>query len=325
MTTPIVSVVIVSYNSAGVIRACLESLAGFDGHEVILVDNLSVDDTVAIVRRDFPSVRVIENDNNAGFSRAVNLGAHHARGRHLLLLNPDAYISAATIDALAAKLDADATIGAVSPLLEHEGSELVIVTAGHAPTIGRMFLHQSGLSRLGSRIPALEGHYLFVGDLHGEPRDVDWTSGGCLMVPLPLWQRLGGLSDRWFMYAEDVELCLRIRNEGLRVVVDPGLHATHAMGGSSSDVDGRVSTVWITNLFDLYGWRLGRGPAQQNLWRLIVLAGMYGRTAWFTLSALRPGRAAGARAQIRRFRIYAEALRRAPLTADREPFPARAR
>ncbi|NQX10460.1 glycosyltransferase family 2 protein [Microbacteriaceae bacterium VKM Ac-2855] len=315
--SPVVSIVIVTYNSVGVIRSCLDALVGLAGHEVILVDNLSRDDTVAVVTAEYPFVRVIENSRNDGFSRAVNLGAAQARGRHLLLLNPDAQISATVIDTLAGMLDEDASIGAVAPLLENEGEEVVIVAAGHAPTIGRMFLHQSGLSRLGRRMPALEGHYLFAADLHGEPRDVDWSSGGCLMIPLTIWRRLEGLSDRWFMYAEDVEICLRIRAAGLRVVIDPRLRALHAMGGSSSDVDGRVNTAWIVNLFDLYGWRMARSAAQQRLWRAVVLSGMYGRMGFFTVSSLRPGRAASARAQIRRYRIYTSALRSAPITRER--------
>ncbi|QHC57212.1 glycosyltransferase family 2 protein [Rathayibacter sp. VKM Ac-2760] len=320
---PAVSVVVVTYDSVGVIRSCLDALAVGGGApaglEVLVVDNLSRDDTVAVLRAEYPWVRLIENTENAGFSRAVNLGAAHAKGRNLLLLNPDAQISATAVTALSALLDEDPSVGAVSPLLENEGEEVVIVAAGHAPSIAKMFLHQSGLSRLGRRVRSLEGHYLFAADLPGGPRDVDWVSGGCLMVPLALWRRIGGLSDRWFMYAEDVEFCLRIRAEGLRVVLDPRLHALHAMGGSSSGVDGRVGTAWIVNLFDLYGWRMARGDVQQRLWRAVVLAGMRGRMLWFTVAGRRPGRAESAAAQIHRFRVYAAALRAAPLTRDREP------
>ncbi|MDY0914608.1 glycosyltransferase family 2 protein [Rathayibacter festucae] len=322
-TPPAVSVVVVTYNSVGVIRSCFDALADGGeppaGLEVLVVDNLSRDDTVAVLRAEYPWVRIIENTQNAGFSRAVNLGAAHASGRHLLLLNPDAQISASAVAGLASLLDADPSIGAVSPLLENEGEDVVIVAAGHAPTIAKMLLHQTGLSRLGRRVPALEGHYLFTADLDGGPRDVDWVSGGCLMVPLELWRRLDGLTDRWFMYAEDVELCLRIRAEGLRVVLDPRLHALHAMGGSSSDVDGRVGTDWIVNLFDLYGWRMARSGLQQRFWRAVVLAGMRSRMLWFAVSGRRPGRAASAAAQIHRYRIYTAALRAAPLTPDREP------
>ncbi|MGN7970583.1 glycosyltransferase family 2 protein [Microbacterium sp. 22296] len=321
---PAVSIIVVTYNSLGVIGSCLDALTR-DGEppadtEVIVVDNLSTDDTVAVLREGHPWVRVIENDSNAGFSRAVNLGADHAAGRHLLLLNPDARISAEGVARLSRLLDSDPSIGAASPVLENEGEEVVILAAGHAPTVTRMFLHQSGLSRLGRRWSALEGHYLFAADVREGVRDVDWVSGGCLMVPRDVWRRAGGLTDRWFMYAEDVEFCLRLRAAGLRVIVDAGERAHHALGGSSSGVEGSVNTAWIVNLFDLYGWRMARTGLQQQLWRAIVLAGMHGRLWWFRAAARRRHDPEAAAAQIRRFGIYASALRRAPLTREREPF-----
>lgn len=321
---PDVSIVIVTYNSLGVIGSCLDALmrdgAPPVGAEVIVIDNLSADDTVEMLRARYPWVRVVENDSNAGFSRAVNLAATHARGRHLLLLNPDARISAEGVARLSALLDADPSIGAAAPVLENEGEEVVILAAGHAPTMTKMFLHQSGLSRLGRRWSVLEGHYLFSADVQDGVRDVDWVSGGCLMVPVDTWRRAGGLTDRWFMYAEDVEFCLRLRAAGLRVVIDAGQRAHHALGGSSSGVEGAVNTAWIVNLFDLYGWRMARSDRQQRLWRAIVLAGMHGRLWWFRASTLRGRDRRAAAAQIRRFDIYASALRRAPLTSDREPF-----
>lgn len=322
--SPAVSIIVVTYNSLGVIGSCLDALTR-DGEppadtEVIVVDNLSTDDTVAVLRERHPWVHVIENDSNAGFSRAVNLAAAHAAGRHLLLLNPDARISSEGVARLSRLLDSDPSIGAASPVLENEGEEVVILAAGHAPTMTRMFLHQSGLSRLGRRWSALEGHYLFAADVRKGVRDVDWVSGGCLMVPRDVWRRAGGLTDRWFMYAEDVEFCLRLRAAGLRVIVDAGERAHHALGGSSSGVEGSVNTAWIVNLFDLYGWRMARTGLQQQLWRAIVLAGMHGRLWWFRAAARRRRDPEAAAAQIRRFGIYASALGRAPLTRDREPF-----
>jgi N-acetylglucosaminyl-diphospho-decaprenol L-rhamnosyltransferase len=324
---PVVSVVIVTYNSAQVIAECLDSLTGpltADGtpaftHEIIVVDNQSTDDTVVLVRARFPHVRVILNPENAGFSRAVNLAAGEARGRTLLLLNPDAMIEPQVVDGLAARLLGDPSIGVISPVLENEGEEVRIIAAGHAPTIWRMFLHQTGLSRLGGRFPALEGHYLFASNFAGRPRDVDWTSGGCLMARTDLWRELAGLTDRWFMYAEDVEFCLRVRSSGARVVVDPTLHATHAMGGSSSNVDGRVNTAWIVNLFDLYGWRMARTGAQTALWRKVVEVGMLTRVGYFRLSGLRSGRRASAAQQVARFRIYRRALAEATPARVHEP------
>jgi N-acetylglucosaminyl-diphospho-decaprenol L-rhamnosyltransferase len=316
---PNASVVIVTYNSAQVIRQCLASLTGAAkpaghaplAHEIILIDNASSDDTVAIVRAEFPAVRVILNPDNDGFGRAVNLAAHEA-----------AMIEPAVVDGLAARLLGDPSIGIIAPVLENEGEEVQIIAAGHAPTIWRMFLHQTGISRLSSRLPVLEGHYLFASNFDTHPRDVDWTSGGCLMVRTELWRSLGGLTDRWFMYAEDVEFCLRVRSSGSRVVIEPDLRATHAMGGSSAGVDGSIGTAWIVNLFDLYGWRMARTGLQSALWRRVVESGMLARPTYFRLSALRPGRAESAARQIARFGIYRRALAAATPAPVHEPLRA---
>ncbi len=322
MSEPVsVSVVMVTYNSEAVVHDCLELLGADERIEVIIIDNSSSDNTVASIRRRHPHVRVIENGDNAGFAKAVNKAAATADGRHILLLNPDALIEAAGVLALAARLDRDGTIGAIAPLVGHEGTDVRVIAAGHAPTVRRMFLHESGISRFGASVPALEGHYLFRKSFASSLRDVDWASGGCLMVPTSLWRATGGLTERWFMYAEDVEYCLRLRAAGHRVVVDGNVSAQHEIGGSSAGIDGRVTTAWIENLFDLYSWRLARSSAQVMLWKGIVLAGFRGRWLVLSVRAALPGaHREGSRAGARRFRIYAQGLRRSRPAARREPF-----
>jgi N-acetylglucosaminyl-diphospho-decaprenol L-rhamnosyltransferase len=319
--TPRVSILIVTYNSSAVIRACLSGLKQTSDHEVIVVDNLSTDQTVSIIRDEFPKVRVIENSTNAGFSQAVNKAAVSSRGTKLLLLNPDAVITSQVVTQLASELDMDESIGAISPLLEHEGDDIFVIAAGRAPTIWRMFLHQTGLSRFGRRLSLLEGNYLFRNDFQEQPKDVDWTSGGCLMVRTSAWDLLGGLTDRWFMYAEDVELCLRVRSIGKRVVVDPRVTATHAVGGSSGNVEGRVNTMWITNLYDLYSWRIAPTKIHAFVWKNVMLGGMLGREAVYRWQGfMSPDRKTEARANIRRYGIYRKALRAAKPAERREHF-----
>lgn len=302
-----VTIIIVTYNSAGVIDQCLRSLGERAEHEVLVIDNQSSDNTVASVQEFFPWVRVIENSENAGFSSAVNQAAESAQGRHLFLLNPDALVTSSVVSGLADLLDDDESIGAAAPLVTTEADDLRVITAGHAPTTWRMLLHETGMSRFGTVSRRLEGHYLFRSSFAESPRDVDWSSGGCILVRGTTWRDEGGLSDRWFMYAEDVELCLRIRSRGLRVVVAPAYQALHAVGGSSAGVDGRANPAWIVNLFDLYTWRMARSNADPLLWKAVVLAGFAARWLVFRVreSTIR---ASGARAQRRRYEIYFRAL-----------------
>jgi N-acetylglucosaminyl-diphospho-decaprenol L-rhamnosyltransferase len=307
---PKVSIIIVTYNSAGVIRACLSNLDARSDHEIIIIDNYSVDDTVPIIRVEFPHVTVIQNSTNAGFGSAVNFAASQCRGMTILLLNPDAIISADTVAKLAMALAEDSGIGVIAPLLEHGDDELVIIAAGRAPTIWRMFLHESGASRLGRRFSFLEGNYLFKSGISQFPKDVDWTSGGCLMVSRKLWITQGGFSNRWFMYAEDVEFCLRIRTAGKRVVVDPRFRASHAVGGSSANVDGRINTLWIENLFDLYTWKIAPSRAHSVIWKYVVMSGLIARKLVYDIRSQSRNRStrATAKASSLRYRIYLNAL-----------------
>ncbi|WP_166788824.1 glycosyltransferase family 2 protein [Cryobacterium sp. TMT4-31] len=305
---PAVSVIVVTFNSSAVIRDCLVDLAEPD-HEVIVIDNCSSDDTVRIVTDEFPQIRVIQNKENVGFSRAVNEAAAASKGANLLLLNPDASINSTTVARLAAELDQDASIGAIAPLLGHEGTGIRVIAAGRAPTIWRMFLHQSGLSRLGTKSSFFEGNYLFRNNFSKTPKDVDWASGGCLMVPASTWVALGGLTDRWFMYAEDVDFCLRVRSSGQRVVVDPRLNAAHAVGGSSATVDGRVNTMWIENLYDLYSWRIAPTRLHAGIWKTVMLSGMLAREMTYRYTGrIFSQRRLEARANARRYVVYRKAL-----------------
>ena len=123
------------------------------------------------------------------------------------------------------------------------------------------------------------------------------------------------------MYAEDVEFCLRVRAAGRRVVVDPCVTAQHEIGGSSAGIDGRITTAWIENLFDLYSWRMARSSAQVTLWKAIVLAGFGGRWLLLGIRGTLPGSyREGSRAGARRFRGYARGLLRARPASRREPF-----
>jgi GT2 family glycosyltransferase len=308
----------VTFNSQAVVHASLDLLGNDPRIEIVVIDNLSVDRTVESIRTSHHHVRVIENDENAGFARAVNRAASQTRGRHILLLNPDALIDAAATLALAAELDRNPSIGAVSPLVGHDGSDVRVIAAGHSPTIWRMFLHESGMSRLSSRTSILEGHYLFRSSFGDALRDVDWVSGGCIMVPRAVWQDHAGLTERWFMYAEDVEFCLRLRASGLRVVVDPRVKAQHAIGGSSAGIDGRVTTAWIENLFDLYSWRIARNRISVAAWKAIVLVGFGGRWLVLHLRAVLGGSTVD-RAGARRFRVYASGLLHARPSRVKQP------
>lgn len=281
---PVVSVVIVTYNSRSVVGNCLEALDGGRGADVqaIVVDNASVDGTAEYVETEFPWVTVIKSENNGGFADGVLLGARLVKGRAICLLNPDAVASRSVLLTLAERLFADRKLGAVAPLIVQPDGRLRIVSAGHMPTSWRMFTHYFGLSRLGRFVHAFEGHYLLP-DQAQHARDVDWATGACLMMPATVWRQVGGLSTRWFMYAEDIELCHRICSHGLSVRLFPDLVITHLVGESNSEKSQIVSSAWILNLYDFFATELSRNGVDRMIWRVVCGLGLISRSLIFLL------------------------------------------
>jgi len=275
---PDISVVIVTYNSESLIVPCLRALCGAAAGslEVIVVDNASSDGTVGVVEREFPTARVVRSQLNSGFAGGVLKGAAVAEGRYLCLLNPDAIFEASSLVALVDRMREDSAVGVGAPMISQPDGRLRIVSAGHAPTVWRMFAHYSGLSRVAAKRPLFEGHYLLPKQVT-RPRDVDWVTGACLVVPRSVWDGIGGISERWFMYAEDIELCGRVRAHGYRVRIYPQFVATHLVGASADPNPGVVNSSWITNLYDYYAADLSQHAASRVTWRLVVSAGLASR------------------------------------------------
>lgn len=298
-------VVLVTYNSAGVVESALTELPNWA--DVSVVDNCSTDESVATAQRIRPSALITENPSNRGFAQAVNVGVRKLSNNYLLLLNPDAKILSADLEILLEYLERNPDVGVASPEVVEGSGHLTTVAGGYAPTIWRMFTHSSGLSRFGRRWPALRGHYLLRDQFEkaDSATHLDWVSGGCMLVRRETWDRLGGLTERWFMYAEDVEFCLRVRDAGEGVVILPSAVAQHAVGASSAGAE-TIRTAWIENLFDLYQSRYRAGFIRRNLWRWVCVGGYFARGA---VSALRQLRGApGAKHDRERFVRYAGAL-----------------
>lgn len=286
-----ISIVIVTFNSRAVIRDCLNPLKDLPDIEIIVFDNASTDDSASIVRQEFPNAMLIAGAANLGFAKAVNLAAQEASGDALLLLNPDATIEAEDLTELKRRLFADSSIAIVAPKVEQPQGRLKVLEVGRVPDLLRTFLHWSGLSRLSIYSPAFEGTYL-IASSNPASRAVDWVSGACMMIRADAWNRLGGLTEAWFMYAEDVEICLRCSDLDLQVRYEPSARATHAMGGSSGKPKGLVRPAdvksdWIINLFELYRRDISTSELAVRLWKMTVVAGLYSRAIVFGLRGLR--------------------------------------
>lgn len=227
---PDVSVLVVAYRSRAHLPACLSSLgfgAGGLTLQTIVVDNASGDGSVERLREEHPDALLLENRVNRGFAAAVNQAAAVARGRRLLLLNPDARLLPRCLEILASALDARPRAVLAGPQLLNEDGTLQ-VSAWPAP----------GLRSLG--FEALFLHNLFPGSrwngVHAsgdEPEAVETLSGACLLVDREFFASLGGLDEGFFLYYEDTDLCVRARAAGREALLVPGARAAHVLGGSA--------------------------------------------------------------------------------------------
>ena len=315
-----VSVLVITYNSAAVIGRCLQPLADEPDIEIVVLDNNSYDATLDTVDRVAPRARVVRSSENLGFARGVNAAAAQACGEHLLLLNPDARIDPADVRALSRVLDDGAGIAA--PVLEKPGDRLTIREGGRRPDLWRVFCHYYGLSRLSSTVRAVEGLYLLKRNSFVS-RDVDWVSGACLMTHAELWRELGGLTTRWFMYAEDLEYCLRVQDAGHRIVMSAEASGVHTIGESSAPSgDRRPNSAWVVNLYDLYKWRISRSRIQNLSWKFAVSGGLLARSAAYRVRAVqdRPRRRSWLE-ESRKFSLYARDLLRVPSSPPKDAEP----
>ena len=225
-----VSIVIVSFNAREHLERCLEAVAGRE-HEVIVADNASSDGSPALVRERFPSVRLVELEENIGFGAANNVGMEAASGDWFLLLNSDAWPVDDAIRKLSAFGEAHPRAGIVGPRLRNTDGSLQPSVRGH-PTLWRIATEYLFLRRLAPRSRALNAFYGGGFD-HASVREVEVLKGAVLFVRRKASEAVGGFDPAYFMYGEEMDLCYRVREAGWSVVFDPEAEFVHVGGVST--------------------------------------------------------------------------------------------
>lgn len=229
-----ISVIIVNWNGLQFLMECLESLYNFcsaRNTEIIVVDNASSDGSADIVASRFPSVILIRNKENLGFSKGNNIGIRASKGKYIYLLNSDIKVLDGCIDALADYMDAHVDIGIIGPKilnedLSHQSS------CRHFPTIWNNFCYATGLASAFKQSEFFCGEHMFY--FHGDRLlDVDVLVGCFLVVRRDALDKFGMLDEDFFIYAEDVDWCTRCWKAGWRVTFFPGAEAIHCIGASS--------------------------------------------------------------------------------------------
>jgi GT2 family glycosyltransferase len=254
-----ISVVIVSYNTADLIGECLASLETGQGVplEIFVVDNASSDGSAEAVRKGFPAVHLVENRVNRGFGPANNQVLSRCRGRYLVLLNPDAVARPGAFREMASFMDSHPRVGLAGPRITNPDG---------TPQDSVSF-----------RYP---GQKHTAGELAGLPGSIACVMGACQIVRPELMKRIGGFDEDFFLYGEDQDLCLRIRESGFEIGIVESAEVVHH--GGKSERGCTTPEVWGKKMRAEYLFyekhylpgtirRIARAHLLKARWRLAVL------------------------------------------------------
>jgi hypothetical protein len=252
------SVIIVSWNAHDYLRDCLVSIRETGGllvREVIVVDNGSTDGSREMVAAKFPEATLIHSLENLGFARANNLGIKRASGRWLALVNSDVVVHADCFRRLVGFLESRPEVGLVGPkVLGRDG--LLQRTCRRLPTIWNTLCRALALDSLFSCSPFFSGREMRHWS-HDNQAEVETLSGCFWVARRQAVEEVGGLDERFFFYAEDVDWCKRFWDAGWKVMFVPEATATHFGGGSSANAPLRYSIQMLRANLDY--WRKHRG------------------------------------------------------------------
>ena len=226
------AVIIVSYNVRDELQRCLESLVGHTSPyptNIVVVDNASSDGTADTVRERWPSVRVIDAGSNLGFARANNIGIRETQSEFVLLLNPDTLIPPGAVPTLVRGLAVRPEAAAAGPRLIDENGFPELSFGWVIGPFGELRQKLVGAlyrRRIRRVVRMVDGWARSAGRR-------EWVSGACLIVRRADLEAVGLLDERYFMYTEDVDLCVALRRRGREILFVPQSEILHLRGRSA--------------------------------------------------------------------------------------------
>ncbi len=234
---PIVSVIVVSFNTREMTLACLRSVVEQSrsrSFELIVIDNASTDGSADAIASAMPGVRLMRSGENLGFARANNVACAEARGELLLLLNPDTLVLDGAIDVLVEFARSREAAGVWGGRTVDGDGRLDPTSVWRRMTLWSSLCRGMGLSEVFQSSSLFNGEAM-PGWLRDCEREVDIVTGCFLLIRRDLWEKLGGFDEGFFMYGEEADLCLRARELGARPRFTPTATIVH-YGGASERV-----------------------------------------------------------------------------------------
>ena len=240
------SIIIVNYNVKEFLQNLLHSIdkaAQNIWHEIIIVDNASDDGSIEFLQQKFPNVKLIVNKENLGFGKANNIGMKTAKGKYLLLLNPDTLLSENLLQEMITFLDKTPEAGMAGCKILNPDGTLQLACRRSFPGPWTSFCKVTGLSTIFPKSKIFARYNLTYLD-ENQTYEVDAISGSFMMMRKEVYEKTGGFDEDFFMYGEDLDLCYRIQKEGYKVFYVHSAQIIHYKGEST-----KRSSIDDTKLF----------------------------------------------------------------------------
>ena len=230
-----ISVIIVSFNTKELLADCLGSLKVAAKNlkaEIFVVDNYSQDDTVAMVKKNYPEVKLTANRRNLGFAKANNQALKKAKGHYVLILNPDTKILPKTLTKMVDFMESRPEIAVATCRVELPDGNLDRDCRRHFPTPWRAFCHFSGLSRIFVHSKFFDQYYFsYLPETY--EHEIDSCVGAFMMVRQSVIEKVGLFDEDFFFYGEDLDWCWRFKEAGYKIMYTPITKIIHYKGAAS--------------------------------------------------------------------------------------------
>lgn len=272
----LVSVVILGWNGRKFLEKFLPSVVAYTQrpeYEVVYADNLSSDDSVEYVTKNFPTVRIIKNTSNRGFAGGYNDCLAHVKSKYYVLLNQDVEVTEHWLDPLVEMAESDLNIAAVQPKIRSYHQKEMYEYAGAAGGLMDWIGYAFCRGRIFDTMEVDTGQY-------DDTVDIFWASGASMFVRSDAYWRAGGLDEAFFAHQEEIDLCWRMKNLGYRIVFQPQSMVFHVGGGSLPQGNPRKTFLnFRNNLMMLYK----NLPLSEMIWKMPFRFVLDWVAAWYSL------------------------------------------
>ena len=253
------SIIIVSYNTSNFLRECIKSIQKNTkkvNYEIIVVDNASSDNSIEMVKKEFPQILVIESLENTGFSKANNLGVKKSKGRYVLFLNPDTIIYKDSLLGMVKFMDEHREAGAATCKLLMPDGRLDDAAHRGFPSPWNSLSYFFGLSKLFPKSRLFSGYSLGFMDF-SKIHEIDACAGAFMIVRKKAGEQIRWWDEDYFFYGEDLEFCFRLKEKGWKIYFVPSVSALHYKGisGGIKKVSKKITTASIETKRRSTNWR----------------------------------------------------------------------